>query len=120
ERAAGLDILQHRGLVGADALGAGDALVDSDTEGDAELLGDGLGLAHHPRGEMARLGELADIDQRRMGERADRVEGEIAPRLEPDLGADVLEDAGLEPGADEEIVDALDALRLAAVELADR
>ena len=30
-------------------------------------------------GELARAGVLAEVDQRRPGERADRIEGEIAP-----------------------------------------
>src|SRR3546814_559273 len=44
QRAAGLDVLQHGGLVLADRLGALDALFDGVAEGDAQLLGDRLRL----------------------------------------------------------------------------
>src|SRR5579871_5561374 len=104
ERAAGLHVLQHRGLVGADGLRAGDALVDGDAKDDAELLGDVLRLFHHGRREFARLGELADVDEGGVGERRDRIEGEIAPGFEPDFGANVLQHTRLEACFDENIV----------------
>ena len=58
----------------ADRLGAGDALVDSDAEGDAEFLRDVLRFLHHGRGQFARLGELANVNQRGVGQCRDRVE----------------------------------------------
>ena len=65
-RAAMLDILQHRGLVRADALGAGDALFDAEPETNAERFANGLRFAHHRRGERAGRRETADILERRM------------------------------------------------------
>ena len=59
--AAGFDILQHRRLVRADRFSTGDALVDGDAEGDAELLRDVLGFLHHGRSQFARLRELANV-----------------------------------------------------------
>ena len=94
--AASFDVLQHRSLVLADSLGARDALFQRDAEFDAEPVRHVLGLPHHVRGELARERELTDIDERRVTERTDRVEGEVAPELEPDLGADVVEDRRLE------------------------
>ena len=84
------------------------------------LLGDLLGLAHHVGGQLARQRELADVHQRRVGQAADRVEGQVAPELEPDLGADVVQHRRLEAGAVKHCGDALHALAVAAVELAHR
>ena len=55
-----------------------------------------------------------------MRERADGVEGEIAPCLEPDLGANVGEDGRLEPRIDKHLGDGLGPERLRPVQLADR
>ena len=68
----------------------------------------------------SRVGELADVDERRVRERADRIEGEVAPELEPDLGADAGEHGRLEPGAHERFGESHDARRLRAVGLAER
>src|SRR5438105_11612298 len=114
-----LDILQHRSLVLADSLGAGDALLQADAKHDAELVRDGLRLAHHRRRELARGWKLADVGQRGSGERADGIEGEIAPEFEPDLGPDVLEYRRLESGAREALCNPPRALAARAVELAD-
>jgi len=100
-QAPGLHILQHRGLVLADPLGAGDALVQADAKHDAEFVRNGLRLGHHRRRQLARGRELADVFQRGSGQRADGIEGEIAPELEPDLGADVLQNRRLESSARE-------------------
>src|SRR6185437_604421 len=88
-RAAVLDVLQHRSLVRADALGAGNPLFDAETEADAERFANGLRFAHHRRGERARGRKAADVLERRMGERAHWIEGQIAPELHPDFGAHV-------------------------------
>src|SRR5262249_52646446 len=79
-----------------------------------------LRLFHHRGGEFARLGELANIDERRVRECRDWVKGEIAPRLQPNLRTDVLQHARLESCLDEDVVQLLRALRLPPVELADR
>src|SRR2546421_70771 len=100
-RAPCLDILQHRSLVLADSFGAGDTLLQADAKHDAEFVGDGLRLGHHRRRQLARGRKLADVGQRGSGQRADGIEGEIAPEFEPDLGPDVLENRRLESGARE-------------------
>jgi hypothetical protein len=69
-----------------------------------------LRFGHHGRGERARRGELANLGERRARERTDRVESQIAPELQPDLGADVIEHWRLEAGAREALRDALCAL----------
>jgi len=79
ERAAGLDVLQHGGLVAPHFLGAGDALLERHAEVGPEALGHLLRLAHHARGKLAADRVAADVGKRRVGQRADRVEGEIAP-----------------------------------------
>ena len=119
-RAAVLDVLQHRGLVRADALGAGDALVDAETEADAERFADGLRFPHHRRRERAGRREAADVLERRMAERADRIEGQIAPELRPDFGAHVGERRRLEARSREELGQRRDALGLLAVDFGDR
>ena len=95
-RASAFDVLEHRGLVPADLLGPGDALLQRGAKADAELVGHFLRLAHHSDREFARQRELADVGQRRVRQAADRVEAQVAPKLEPDLGADVFEHRGLE------------------------
>src|SRR3546814_4648993 len=55
-----------------------------------------------------------------MGERADRVEGEVAPGLQPDLRADVVEHPRAEAGLDQQVMKFLHPLAGGAVELADR
>src|SRR5579871_215820 len=84
-----LDVLQHRGLVMTDALGAGDALLDRHAEGDSELLRNALRLAHHVTGELPGERVLTDPGERGARQGADRVESEVAPQLQPDLRADV-------------------------------
>ena len=120
ERLARFGVLQHRGLVLADPFRTGDALLERHPERDPELRRDSLRLGHHPRGQIARRREPADVDQGRVGERADRVEGEVAPCLEPDFGADVVQHRGLEPGALQRPGQRRDPIGDGAVELPDR
>ena len=89
QRAALLQILQHRGAVRADTRRAVDAPLDIDAEMHADAAADLLGLQHHVAGEVARAGVGRDHVQRRLGQRRDRVEAEIAPELEPDVVADL-------------------------------
>ena len=120
DRATRFHVLQRRGLVLADFRRAFDALFQRHAKGDAELFGDRLRLAHHVGGKLARRRLLADVDQRRVGERADRIEAHVAPQLEPDFRADVVEHRRFQPRADERLRHALDALAFGAVQLADR
>src|SRR5712691_1178249 len=90
-RSSCFNILQHRCLVPAYFLSAGDSLFQSNSKGDAELVGDRLCLGHHRRRELAGRWILANIDERRTGERTDGIEGQVAPELEPDLRTNVVE-----------------------------
>ncbi len=53
-------------------------------------------------------------------ERAQRIEGEVAPELHPDLGADVAQDRRLEPRPREELGERRDPRGLRAVEFGER
>jgi hypothetical protein len=65
------------------------------------------------RGQRARGREAADVLQRGVRQRRDRVEAQVAPELDPDLAADVLADRRLEAGAHHRLRQRLDArLRL--------
>src|ERR1700722_2193291 len=119
-RPAVLDVLQHRGLVRADALGARDTLFDAETETDAERFANGLSFAHHRRRERASGREAADVFQRRMTQRAHRIEGQIAPELHPDFRAHVGERRRLEARSHKELGQRRDALSLLAIDFRDR
>src|SRR5690606_1016759 len=71
-------------------------------------------------GQFARQRELADVDQGRMRQGADRVERQVAPQLQPDFRADVLEHRRLEAAALEHFRHALRALGDGAVQFTDR
>ena len=101
-----------------DALGTGDPLLDGHAEGDVEFAGDALCLGHHAVRQLAGRRILANRGERRARERADGVEGEISPELEPDLRADVVEHRRLQAASGETLRDALDALARAPVGLA--
>ena len=66
-------------------LGAGDALLQRYPEGHAQLPGDGLSLGHHVGGQLPGRSELTDIRERRVAERADGIEAQVSPCLEPDF-----------------------------------
>ena len=89
ERPARFDVLQHRRLVLAHSFRPRDALLDCMAERHAQLLSDLSRFAHHIGCQPAGGREAADLGQRGPGQGADRVERQIAPRLKPDLRADV-------------------------------
>ena len=89
-------------------------------EADAERLADGLRFPHHRRGKRPGRGKTANVLERRAGERADRIEGEIAPELHPDFGADVAQDRRLEARARKELGERRDAGALRAVDFGQR
>ena len=84
------------------------------------LRGDGLSLGHHRARQLAGRRKLADPGQRRTRQCTDRIEGHVAPELQPHLGADVGENGRLQAAADEAFRHALDALALSAVRIPDR
>ena len=78
--AAGLDVLQHRCLVGADRFGAGDALLDGDAEFHAERLADGAHLRHHLGDQRPRGRKLTHAVEPRPRQCADGVQASRCPR----------------------------------------
>jgi hypothetical protein len=118
--AAVLDILEHRGLVLADAFRSGDAPLERDAKAGAELLADGLRLGHHLRCQRPARGETAYPGQRGVRQCADRIEAQVAPELQPDLGPDVGEDRGLEARVLKGFREPLDPGCLGTIELAHR
>ena len=53
-----------------------------------QRLGDGLHLDHHRAGDGAGVRVGRKVDEGRQRQRRDRVEGDVAPQLHPDLAAD--------------------------------
>src|ERR1700720_1943470 len=86
------DVLEHRRLMSANSFRTGDALFQRNAEANAERFADGLSFPHHIHGESARRPEFANILQRRMRQRADRIEARIAPEFRPYFGAYVADD----------------------------
>src|SRR5882757_7720281 len=119
-RAVAFEILQHRGLVGADLAGALDAPFDIDAELDAEGFGDRLRLQHDRLRQRACRGRRADHVEGCMRQRADRVEADIAPQLEPDLVADAIQHGSLHAGRREQFGEPPDVLAGLAGGFAER
>src|SRR5665647_3325150 len=117
---AQLDILQHGSLVLAVRLRAIDAFFQADLELNAQFFTYGLRFAHHVRGQFTGGRKHADVFQRGMGQRADRIEAQVSPQLQPYLGADIIDDRRLESGVFECVTDRTYAGRIAAVDLAER
>src|SRR5262249_4967263 len=118
-RASLLDILQHGSLVRAHLLGSGYAFVNAHLERYAQLVRDALRFVHDLRGEFTCEGELAYSLERSMGERADRVEAQISPKLKPDLSANVVCDGRFESSFDQAGCNCLHAGCRGSVRLAE-
>ena len=117
---ASLDVLQHRGFVRTNPFGASDALVDGHVERNAQALCDCLPFRHHRNDQGARLWMTADVDQRGAGERTDRVECQVAPQFDPDVGADAGAHRRFQPGARQCLGEQMHALAARTVEFAER
>src|SRR6185436_297143 len=115
-----LDVLQHRSLVRTDFLRTRNSTLDADTEVDAELLRDRLGLGHHLRRQIAGERKLTDVHQGGVRQRADRIETQVAPELEPDLAAQVFCYRRFETRLGETRGQSFDARRGRAIELTER
>jgi hypothetical protein len=98
QRPAVLHVLEHGRLVLADPLGPGDSPLERHPEVGAEFFADCLRLGHHGRRQGPTRRELADPGQSGVRQGADRVEAQVAPELQPDLGADILQHRRLEAG----------------------
>src|SRR4029079_808545 len=120
ERLARLEVLERRGLVGADLLGAAQALLDRDLRGPAAGVGYLERLGHHRGHELPRLVVPADLLHRRAGQRAQRVERDVAHELDPGLVAHVLLDRALQAALDHGLAELPAAVGHRAVRLADR
>ena len=81
---------------------------------------DRLRLEHHRPRERPRAVVGDDVLERAAGQRRDRVEGQIAPELQPDLAADVVAHRRLQAGRDHLLGKPRDALALLARRLAQR
>ena len=119
KRAAGFDILQHRGLMRPTASAPAMRFSSAMRKRIAERFADRFYLAHHVFGELSRQAEAADVFKRRMGQRADRVERRIAPKLCPKLGADIGDDWRLKSGLGEGRGDGLQPFRRLAIEFGE-
>ena len=80
-----LHVLQHGCFVRTHRLSAGNALVDGHFEGHAQLFTDVLSLQHHALSQFPRERVSANVFQRGVAERTHRVEGQVAPELDPNL-----------------------------------
>ena len=82
-------------------------------------LGDRLRLDHHGAGERAGAGVGADHVECLASEGADRVEGDVAPQLHPQLVAQARSHRSAQPGGDQRPRQPRRALGLRAVGLAE-
>ncbi len=119
-RPAALEVLQHRGLVLADLAAAFYAAVDVDGEADAERLPDALRLEHRGTHEAAQIFVLGDCLQGQSGQRADRIERDVAPQFDPDFVADARADGRAQAGLHHRLRQRGGARALRPVGLADR
>ena len=88
QRFARLDILQHRGLESAEFARHGVPVLGLLRDRQTDLLANGLGFQHHGRDKAEH--QLVAQDAVGGGARqcADRVDGQVAPQLEPDVALD--------------------------------
>jgi hypothetical protein len=68
-----------------DLLRARHALLNRDRERDVQLRGDRFGLRHHLSNDFRHFRMAHQIFERPTGQRADRVEGDVAEQLHPDF-----------------------------------
>src|SRR5262249_37274581 len=88
-------------------------------EGDAQLVGDVLCLSHHGSRQRAGLWILTNTGERGARQGTDRVECHVAPELQPDLSAYILQHRRFQTRAREGISDPLHALGCASIGLTD-
>ena len=111
------DVLEHRRLMSANSFRTGDALFQRNAEANSKRFANGLSLPHHIRGERARRPEFANILQRRMRQRADRIEARIAPEFRPYLGAYLVNDRRLESGLPESFRNTANSFAFRSIDL---
>src|SRR5260370_6416232 len=101
-------------------LGAGDTLFQAHAKRDAQLMSNRLCLGHHRRRKLTGRWILTNVQERGTGECTDGIEGQVAPELEPDLRANVVEDRRLESRFGETLRNLGNAHAARTVELSDR
>ena len=104
----------------ANSFRTGDALFQRNAEANSKCFANGLSLPHHIRGESARRPEFANILQRRMRQRADRIEARIAPEFRPYLGAYVVNDRRLKSGLPESFRNTANSFAFRSIDLGER
>src|SRR5258706_2395206 len=93
-----LQVLEHRHLVRPEGRHPVDATVRVDPQVQSQPLTDGSRLRHHGLADGTRFGIPCDDVDRCVRERADWIEAQVAPQLEPDLVTDVAADGRVEAG----------------------
>src|ERR1700730_11919366 len=104
----------------ANSFRTGDAHFQRNAEANAERFANGLSFPHHIHGESARRPEFANILQRRMRQRADRIEARIAPEFRPYFGAYVADDRRLESGLPESFRNTENSFAFRSIDLGER
>ena len=120
QRLAALQVLERGGAVVADPLGARETPLDGDADLAAEGLGDRQRLGHHRLDDLAGAAVQAHLPHGRAGQRADRVEGDVAEQLDPDVVAQVRLHRTLQTAGPHGLAERQAARRDATVGLADR
>ncbi len=95
-------------------------LLQRHAKGDPELVCDVLCLGHHRGRELAARRVLTDAGECRACEGTDRVECHVAPELQPDLGADVIEHRRFQAGPGQRVSHTLHPLAGGSIRLAYR
>src|SRR5436190_3037483 len=84
-RLTGFDVLQHRRLVLANLLGAFESLLDADANIYAKFLRDCIRFTHDSCGERSGLRAADDFDEGCASQCANRVVGDVAHELDPNV-----------------------------------
>ena len=86
----------------------------------SELGRDGFDFGHDVADQRRNVRIAHHLRERRMGQRADRIERDVAQKLHPDFAAEARGDRAAQAGADERLGNFAAALRARAVRLAQR
>src|SRR3982074_896672 len=100
-------------------LRARNALLERYPESNTQFVGDALRLGHHRRCDGATERILTDAGERRARQRADGIERQVTPKLQPNLRTDVAEHRSLQAAPDKALRHACNALARRTVRLAD-
>ena len=116
QRAAALQILQHRHLVADCRAGSREPPIHHlQWNLDSERFIDRPRLEHHCLTERSQRGLGGDAVQRGAGQRTDRIEADVAPELEPDVPADIRAYRRIESRFDKSLTQRQNAARLTSI-----